>query len=143
MIAATTGQVRHTIEDLEVTDISGLYPRATTVTVEVEARYEISPYDAGDYWTPPSGGEVEVMAFRVLKVSEANAETGEWSDWSADQIRINQRGLNEAIEEWYADNRDDLHERCYDDAAGHAEAARDAAADDEDALEQLRRQVRG
>ena len=27
---------------------------------ELEIGYCITPYDGGDYWTPPEGGEVEV-----------------------------------------------------------------------------------
>ena len=34
-------------------------------TVSVELVYEIEPYDAGDYYTPPSGGNANIYDYRI------------------------------------------------------------------------------
>jgi hypothetical protein len=34
-------------------------------SVSVEIKYDIEPYDEGDYWTPPSGGDVNIYSFNI------------------------------------------------------------------------------
>lgn len=47
--------------------LEGIYEneKDTPGSVSVVLEYKMEPYDAGDYWTPPSGGGCDIIDFEV------------------------------------------------------------------------------
>lgn len=54
---------------------------------DIEVEYEYTPYDSGDYFTPPTPEDIEVCEYRFL---------GELPDFEND---VDQKWLEEKIEE--------------------------------------------
>lgn len=65
-----------TVENLEIPVVGGFIDSAEII-VEIEAE----PYDAGDYWTPPSGGTCEIID--IVTVGEMSV-----TDDNGDDVKI-------------------------------------------------------
>ena len=74
-------------------------------TVSVELVYEIEPYDAGDYYTPPSGGDANIYDYRI-------DTDGKFKSILPPELYDS---FIKSVESYLDNNLDEYREKIYDD----------------------------
>lgn len=68
MRQSTARQIQYTIEEFDF--------RGLVLTIEAEVDVTIEPYDAGDRFSPPSGGGIDELNVRII--SATRYDEPEW-----------------------------------------------------------------